>query len=137
MYAQKIALLLALIASPAFAQEAEVFSSKIKVTCYNYELGLEFRMRPRAPRIGEKVQIFTQSEQTFVRAKVDVTVFNLKANRKVITKLVADDQTDPWESSWPVYNAQGFKFYTSDQSEPNTLFYDGKEISESSTCVFK
>lgn len=135
MHAQTIVLFFALI-SPAFAQEAEVFSSKVEVTCRNLEQGLEFRMVPRAPRIGEKVQIFTQSGQTFVRAKVDVTVTD-RRTRQEIAKLTADDQTDPWESSWPVYSAKGFQFYAQDPGEPNTLSYGGKEISESTTCSFK
>ncbi len=131
------ALLLAGIVSPAFAQtEAEVFSSKIKVTCKSPEHDLEIRMIPRAPRIGEKVQIYTQSEQTFVRGKVEVRVIELKA-QKLITRFVANDGTDPWESSWPVASAEGFSFYAQDPGKPNALSFGGKEISKSSTCSFQ
>ncbi len=120
-------------ASQAASIQAQVFSAQETVTCKTDTLIIT--MKPRAPKIGESTVVYEQSGQTFIQAKVDVTVKDA-LTRKTIAQLVAQDVTDPWESAWPIYQGKDFSFYAQDPGKPTALDYFGKSLANVADCKF-
>lgn len=129
-YSLMIALLAVSQVALAKEKSAVVFSSNIDVTCTTENYLIE--MVTRAPQVGETVVV----DDNIVRAKVDVTITDLKTS-ETVENLVANDNTDTYESGWPAYSTKGFEFRAESFGAPDHLSYKNKSLTKGATCVFK
>ncbi len=113
------------------AAQPEVYSYGQAITCRNDRL--EIKMVPRAPKAGEAASTFKDSGETLIKGKVDVTITERGV---VLASFVAEDNTDPHESSWPVFNSDqpDFVFYAQDLEYPQTIEFKGQLLADNISC---